>query len=306
MRFEVTTLGTGAALAARGRYPSAQLLNVRERLFLIDCGEGTQERLRQAQVNFGRIARVLISHMHGDHYLGLMGLISSMHLQGRNLPLAIHGPTELREVIELQLRVSRTYLRYPLQFHVVDHISGSPVFKDERVEVTALALNHRIPSTGFFFKEREQPRRLRKESVEEIPHYARKDVKAGKDLVLPDGRTVANAELTLDPPPQRSYAYCSDTAYSPELVPFLEGVDLLYHEATFTEALVARAKETMHSTAKQAAMLARDAHAHRLLLGHFSSRYKDVEQLREEALAVFSETIMAEEGRTFIVGAAGL
>jgi ribonuclease Z len=304
MRFDVTTLGTGAALAARGRYPSAQLLNVRERLFLIDCGEGTQERLRQAQVNFGRLARVLISHMHGDHYLGLMGLISSMHLQGRNLPLDIHGPPELQEVVGLQLRVSRTHLRYPLRFHVVEHVSGSPVFRDERVEVTALALNHRIPSTGFLFREHPQPRRLRKEKVDQIPHYARNGVKAGQDLVLPGGIIVPNAELTLAPPPQRSYAYCSDTAYSPELAPFLQGVDLLYHEATFLEALAVRAKETMHSTAKQAATLARDAHAGQLLLGHFSSRYKDVGMLHEEAVQVFPDTLMAEEGRTFQVGGA--
>lgn len=304
MRFEVTTLGTGAALPARGRYPSAQLLNVRERLFLVDCGEGTQERLRMAHVNLGRIARVFISHMHGDHYLGLMGLISSMHLLGRNMALDVHGPPGLREVIELQLRVSGTHLRYPLRFHAVPFESGAPVMKDERVEVTALALKHRVQCTGFLFRETPRPRKLIKETVGLIPHHARSDVKMGKDLLLPDGRLVPNAELTGPPPPARSYAYCSDTAYAPRLAQHLQGVGLLYHEATFAEALAARAKETFHSTARQAAQLARDAGAGQLLLGHFSSRYKDVGVLLDEAVQVFPNTLLAEEGRVFEVGAA--
>ena len=302
MRFAVTTLGTGAALPARGRYPSAQLLNVRERLFLIDCGEGTQERLRMAQVNMSRIAGIFISHMHGDHYLGLMGLISSMHLLGRTIPLDVHGPAELREVIELQLRVSKTYLRFPLRFNAVAHESGTPVYSDERVVVTGLALRHRIDCTGFLFRERPRPRRLIKETVELIPHYARKAVKMGEDLTLPDGRVIPNATLTEPPPPPRSYAYCSDTAYAPELIPFLEGVDLLYHEATFTEDLAARAKETLHSTARQAATIARDAHVRQLLLGHFSSRYKDTDRLLAEAVEIFPNTLMAREGSTFEVG----
>ena len=302
MRFEVTTLGTGAALPARGRYPSAQLLNVRERLFLVDCGEGTQERLRMAQVNMSRIARIFITHMHGDHYLGLMGLISSMHLLGRTMALDVHGPVELREVIELQLRVSKTYLRFPLRFHAVAHRSGEAVYWDDRVVVTELALRHRIDSTGYLFRETPLPRRLIKETVDLIPHYARKAVKLGEDLKLPDGRVIPNAELTKPPPRPRSYAYCSDTAYAPELVPFLEGVDLLYHESTFTEDLAARAKETMHSTAKQAATLARDAHVGQLLLGHFSSRYKDTDRLLAEAVEIFPNTLTAQEGRTFEVG----
>ena len=306
MRFAVTTLGTGAALPARGRYPSAQLLNIRERLFLMDCGEGTQERLRMAQVNLGRIARVFISHMHGDHYLGLMGLISSMHLLGRTMALDIHGPTELREVIELQLRVSGTYLRFPLRFHSVQHVSGALVMKDERVEVTELALKHRIQSTGFLFREAPRPRKLIKDRVDIIPHYARRSVKLGEDLVLPDGTIVPNAELTEAPTTPRSYAYCSDTAYVPDLAPYLHGVDLLYHESTFTEALVARAKETMHSTAKQAATLAKDAGVKQLLLGHFSSRYRDVSVLQAEALEIFPNTLLAQEGRTFEVGETGV
>ncbi len=302
MRFEVTTLGTGAALPASGRYPSAQLLNVNEKLFLIDCGEGTQERLRMAQINMGRIAAVFITHLHGDHYLGLMGLISSMHLMGRTQPFAVFGPAALKEVINLQLRVSGTYLRYPLQFHSTEHRSGAPVYQDERVEVTALALRHRIECTGFVFREAPHLRRLLKETVSLIPHYARNAVKLGEDLVLPDGRTISNQDLTEAPPPQRRYAYCSDTAYTPDLIPFLTGVDLLYHEATFTEQLRDRAKETMHSTAKQAAMLAQQACVSQLLLGHFSSRYKDPGVLLVEAVETFPNTLLAQEGRTFPVG----
>lgn len=303
MRFEVTTLGTGAALPARGRYPTAQLLNLNERLFLVDCGEGTQERLRMAQVNMGRIERIFISHLHGDHYLGLMGLISSMHLQGRVKELHVHGPEELKEVIDVQLRVSRTYLRFPLHMHAVAHQSGTEVYRDAQVGVTSLALRHRIPCTGFLFHEGDHPRRLRKEAVDLIPHYARRAVKMGEDLVLPGGEVVPNAALTAPPPPSRSYAYCSDTAYAPELVPFLHGVDLLYHEATFAAALAARAKETMHSTAGQAATMARLAEVGQLLLGHFSSRYKEVDLLVAEAAAIFPNTLPAQEGCTFQVGA---
>lgn len=306
MRFEVTTMGTGAALPARGRFPSAQLLNVRDHHFLIDCGEGTQERLRMAAVNMGRIERIFISHLHGDHYLGLMGLISSMHLQGRTQPLDVHAPADLHEIIQLQLRASKTFLRFPFKLHPTSHRTGAPVYRDQRVEVTELALRHRIPSTGFLFREAPLPRHLIREKVDLIPHYARQAVARGEDLTLPDGSIVPNAALTTPPPPPRSYAYCSDTAYVPELADHLRGVDLLYHEATFTTDLAARAKETMHSTAAQAATLARDAQVGRLLLGHFSSRYKNTDRLLAEARAIFPNTAAAEEGRTFQVGGAVL
>lgn len=301
MRFEVLILGTGAALPARGRYPSAQLVNVQERLYLVDCGEGTQERLRQSGVNMNRIAAVFISHMHGDHYLGLMGLLSSMHLQGRTVPIAVYGPAVLREVIDIQLRASQTYLRYPLHFHALPAGSGSLVMDDDRATVTALALKHRVPTTGFRFTEHPLPRNIRKDKVELIPHYARTAVKEGEDLVLPDGSVIPNAELTFDPPRPRSYAYCSDTAFEPALIEHLRGVDLLYHESTFDESLAARAKETLHSTARQAATIARDAGVGELLLGHFSSRYKSEHVLLDEALTVFPRVRLAQEGTTFFV-----
>lgn len=300
-RFEITTLGTGAALPARGRFPSAQLLNVHEALYLIDCGEGTQERLRMAGVNFMRIGHIFISHMHGDHYFGLMGLISSMHLMGRQTPLHVHGPPELKPIIDIQLRASKTYLRYDLQVHALQAESGIVAHVDPHVTVTLLALKHRVPCTGFLFQESRAARSLRLEMLYLIPHFKRTDIKAGKDLVFPDGTTFTNAQLTLDPPTPRSYAYCSDTAYEPALIPFIQGVDLLYHEATFGVGLEARARETMHTTTAQAAQLAKDADVKKLLLGHFSSRYHNSDQLLFEAQQVFPDTIASVDGHTYVI-----
>lgn len=300
-RFTLTTLGTGAAVPATGRYPSAQVLNVGEALYLVDCGEGTQERLRQAGVNFMRIGHIFISHMHGDHYLGLMGLMSTMHLLGRQSPLRIFGPPELREVIEVQLRASGTYLRYNYHFVSLVPANGVLIHRDQRVSVEMLALKHRIPCTGFVFREHTAPRPLRREVLHRIPHFKRNAVKQGEDLLFPDGTRLANAELTLEPPPPRSYAYCSDTAYDPALLPFVSGVDLLYHEATFTTALETRARETQHSTAAQAATLARDAQVGQLLLGHFSARYRDLQPLLDEALQVFPRTALSNDGETYAI-----
>ncbi len=300
-RFELTTLGTGAALPARGRFPSAQLLNVHEALYLIDCGEGTQERLRVAGVNFTRIDHMFISHLHGDHYLGAMGLLSSMHLLGRNSTLHLHAPPPMKEIIDVQLRASGTYLRYPLEFHPLGSESGVVVWEDHHVIVRGLALKHRLPCTGFVFEERPALRGLRKEKLALIPQFKRTAVKNGEDLIFPDGTRLPNADLTLDPPPVRRYAYCSDTAYEPALVPHIAGVDLLYHEATFTEALRKRAQETLHSTALQAATIARDADVGQLLLGHFSSRYKSTDELLAEALTIFPRTALSYEGGVFPV-----
>ena len=300
-RFDVTTLGTGAALPARGRYPTAQLLNIHESLYLVDCGEGTQERLRSVGINLQRIGHIFISHLHGDHYLGLMGLISSMHLMGRQAELHVYAVAELKEILDLQMRVSGTYLRFSLHFHPITAESGMEIMQNAHVSVSTLALKHRIPCVGFVFRETARPRLLRPERVDEIPHYKRTSIKEGSDLEMPDGSIVPNAELTEDPLPPRSYAYCSDTAHEPALIPFIKGVDLLYHEATFLSALAARAKETMHSTAAQAAQMAREAGAGQLLIGHFSSRYKSVEPLRQEAIRIFPNTLLSYEGGTFPV-----
>lgn len=300
-QFDLITLGTGAALPARGRYPTAQLLIVHGAPYLIDCGEGTQERLRSIGFPFHRIDHIFISHLHGDHYLGLQGLISTLHLMGRTRKLHVHGPAALKEIIDVQFRASQTYLRFPMEVHALEPESGRLAWSDSRVTVTLLALRHRIPCTGFVFEEKRALRSLRKARIAEIPTYLRAQVKSGEDLRLPDGTQVLNAELTHEPRPPRRYAYCSDTAYAPELIDWIRDVDLLYHEATFTKQLAARAKETMHSTAEQAAMLARDAGARGLLLGHFSSRYKSTDAVLEEARAIFPDAIASEEGRLYRV-----
>lgn len=298
MRFELTPLGTGAALPARGRSPSAQILNANEHLFLIDCGEGTQERIREAGFNLQRIGHVFISHLHGDHYLGLFGLISTMHLLGRTADLHVHAPADLREIIHVQLRASKTYLRFPLHITDLPEGSGRVIVDGPQLTVTTLELKHRLPTTGFIFRERSAKRRLRPERIKDIPLHWRNRVKDGEDLVLESGVRVPCDDLTIAPPPPRSYAYCTDTAYAPELIPHLKGVDLLYHEATFTEHLKDRARETLHSTARDAAAIAHAAGVGRLLLGHFSSRYKDLSILLEEALAIFPHTALSEEGVT--------
>lgn len=289
-------------MPARGRYPTAQLVQIGGACYLVDCGEGTQERLRSEGFNFMAIDRIFISHLHGDHYLGLMGLISSMHLMGRKKELHVHGPADLKEVLELQLRVSGTYLRFPLQVHSVMHASGVVLVADARITITSLALKHRIPCTGYLFKEVLGPRRLKPDQVERIPIRERAPVKNGADLSLPDGSTIPNAELTFDPDPPRSYAYCSDTSFEPALIPYLLGVDLLYHEATFNNALAAKAKETLHSTAGQAGEMAKAAGVSRLLIGHYSSRFKSLNGLLQEARSVFPNTELSYEGGRFHVG----
>lgn len=299
MDFELTILGAGAALPARGRHPSAQLLMMGGKGFLIDCGEGTQERLRYGKHNLQRIERIFISHMHGDHYLGLMGLISTMHLLGRTKPLYVHGPEELEGIVHLQLKASRTYLRYDLHFLLAPDENGVVLYEDHNRRVTSLSLKHRIPCTGFKFEELNRLRKLKKDMVHLIPHFKRKEVQQGADLILEDGKRISNEDLTEGEPHVRSYAYCSDTAYVEELVPYLKGVDLLYHEATFTEALTARATETHHSTAMQAALVAKQAGVRMLLLGHFSSRYKHLDQLLDEAVEVFPNAELAEEATTY-------
>ncbi|MFZ1692808.1 MAG: ribonuclease Z [Flavobacteriales bacterium] len=300
-QFDLITLGTGAALPARGRYPTSQLLIIHGAHYLIDCGEGTQERLRAVGAPFNRIGHIFISHLHGDHYLGLVGLISSMHLMGRTQKLHVHGPPMLKEIIDLQLRASQTYLRYPLEFQALQPANGFVAWSDAHVQVSLLALKHRIPCTGFVFDERPAPRPLRMDKLAIIPPSMRARIKTGRDLVLPDGTIYPNAELTAEPPPPRRYAYCSDTAFAAELIPFIAGADLLYHEATFTHLLAKRAKETMHSTAGEAATLAREAGVRQLLLGHFSSRYKSTDELLQEALPIFPQTRVSEDGATYRV-----
>lgn len=303
MKFEVTILGSSSATPIYQRHPTAQVLQVQERFFLIDCGEGTLIQMNRYKIRFHRIDHIFISHLHGDHYLGLMGLISTMHLQGRTNELHVYSQPELKEIIDIQLRYSDTRLRYPLVFHDLDPSKPSVIYQDNLIEVKTIILNHRIPCTGFLFAERPRPRKLVKELLAEyqVPLEAYLPLKEGRDVTLPDGRVLLNSEMTNDPAPSRSYAFCSDTMFEPSVAEAVKGVDLLYHEATFLEDKLERARETFHSTAGQAAQVAVMAKAKRLIIGHFSARYKNLYPLLDEAKAVFENTTLALEGDRFSI-----
>jgi len=301
MIFEVTILGSSSATPIYQRHPTAQVLHINERFFLIDCGEGTLIQMNRYKIKFHRINHIFISHLHGDHYLGLMGLISTMHLQGRTAELHIFCQPELEEIVNIQLKHSQTDLRYPLRFHPVDPKNPAVLYEDDDLLVKSIILSHRIPCTGFLFSEKPRQRKLKKETVKqyEIPVEAYNDLKNGLDYIDSTGTVIANVELTLDPREPRSYAFCSDTIYDESIVRHIAGVDLLYHESTFLNDKEDRAKETFHSTAEQAAMIAVKAGVKKLLIGHFSARYKNLYPLLEEAKAVFGNTSLATEGDKF-------
>lgn len=303
MIFEVTILGSGSATPTYARNPSAQVLHTNEEQFLIDCGEATQIQLARYKIKSHRINHIFISHLHGDHYLGLMGLLSTMHLQGRTSALHIYAALELKEVIDLHLKVSAASLRFELFFHPLSFINGHVIYENEHIMVSEIKLNHRIPCSGFLFKEKERPRKLIKEKIEEynIPPHLMNDLKAGKDLILEGRKSIPNAEITTEPRKTRSYAYCSDTKFDEEVMETVKGVDLLYHETTFLHELLDRANETYHTTSLQAGELAKKAGVKQLLIGHFSARYTDTGSLLNEAKQIFSNTLVAEEGKNFAV-----
>ena len=303
MSFKLTILGSSSATPIYQRHPTAQVITIHERFFLMDCGEGTLIQLNRYRIKFHRINHIFISHLHGDHYLGLLGLISTMHLQGRTTELHIYYAPELREIVEIQLTYSETNLRYPINWHFTDPKRPGTVYEDDLLVVECFPLNHRIPCTGFIFREKQRPRKLIRERLTEyqVPVSAYPSLKAGDDFVTETGKIIPNGELTLDPQRARSYAFCSDTIYDPRLTDIVRGVDLLYHEATFLSDLEDRARETFHSTAGQAAAIAREAQVKRLIIGHFSARYKNLYPLLEEAKAVYASTTLAMEGDRFSI-----
>lgn len=303
MPFELTILGSSSATPTHNRHPTAQVLNIRERFFLIDCGEGTQSQLVRYRLRYSRIGHIFISHLHGDHYLGLMGLLSTMHLQGRTSDLHLFGQQELMDLIELQLRLSQTILRYRLIFHPVKHYAGTVIHEDDDVTVSTIVLNHRVPCTGFLFREKPRPLKLLISKIREhnIPFSWYNDIKSGADYIDGNGVHIPNRELTFPPGKVRSYAFCSDTIYDEQVADIVSGVDLLYHESTFLHELSERARMTYHSTARQAAQIAAAAKVGKLVIGHFSARYKDLTPLLDEAREVFPATELAMEGRRFEV-----
>jgi ribonuclease Z len=303
MTFELTILGSSSATPIFQRHPTAQVLNIRERFFLIDCGEGTQSQLIRYKIRFNKISHIFISHLHGDHYLGLVGLLSTMHLQGRSNELHLYGQPDLMDIVDLQLRLSQTRLRYQLIFHPVRQFANSIILEDEDVIVKTVLLNHRIPCTGFVFREKPKPRKLIISKLQQynIPFSFYNRLKEGLDFEHGSGKIIPNHELTVSPKPPRSYAFCSDTIYDESIIDEIKEVDLLYHEATFLHDMLERAQSTFHTTSLQAAQIAKKANVKRLLLGHFSARYKTLSPLLSEAKTVFKDTDLAIEGLRFSV-----
>lgn len=301
MKFEVLILGSNSALPAHDRHPSAQLVNHNESLYLVDCGEGTQMQMSLYKVRRSKIDVVFISHLHGDHIFGLPGLLTSYILNGRRNPLKVIGPVGLQRFLDVTLNLGLTQLPYNLDIQEIDGISYEKVFEDNLLEVYSIPLNHRVPTAGYKFVEKIKERHIIPDMIKKygIPYENLFDVKKGLDTTSKDGKIVLNQLITTDPDPSYSFAYCSDTAYLPELVPLVSEVDLLYHEATFMKVHSEQATKRFHSTTIEAAQIALDARVNKLLIGHFSSRYVELEDMIEECRSVFPNSFLAEEGKIF-------
>ncbi len=301
--FSLTILGSNSALPTSKRYPTAQILNVSEHFFLIDCGEGTQMQLRRNHAKFMKINNIFISHLHGDHCFGLIGLISTFGLMGRKHDLNIYSHPDLEKLLTPQLDYFCKELPFKIVFHAFDASKNNVIFENKHITVSTIPLKHRIPTAGFLFKEKLGERKIKKDfvfvhnpSIKEMLQ-----IKKGFDFIDEDGNVLANKDITLPPPKPRSYAFCSDTKYTETIINQIKEVDLLYHEATFLEDNTYLAKKTYHSTAKQAAVIAKKANVKKLIIGHFSSRYHDVKPFLYEAKVEFSMTELAVEGSVFNV-----
>ena len=298
MSFKLNILGCSSAIPTINRNPTAQLLNVNERFFLIDCGESTQIQLRKYQLNFQRINHIFISHLHGDHYFGLIGLISSMHLLGRKKELHIYAHEELEEIVNLQLKASKTELNYPLFFHPLPENESLIILEDENIRVSNIILDHSIKCCGFLFEEKKSPRKILPDELEKynIPNTKINGLKNGADWINDNGEVVPNNLLTKPNNSPYKYAYCSDTRFNNKIIKQIKEVDLLYHEATFMHDLIDRAEQTGHSTTLQAAQIAKKANVKKLLIGHFSQRYKDLNDLLIQTKKGFSNVTLSYEG----------
>lgn len=298
MKFAVTILGSGSAKPTTERLTSAHVLNVHEHLYLIDCGEGAQISMMKYQIPMSKINHVFISHLHGDHYFGLIGLINSMHLYNRKRDLNIFCFPDLKEIINLQLNAASTTLSFKLNYHFLSNEKPQTIHNDKHVTVTSFPLKHRIPTCGFLFQEKKRARNIRKEFTEQhnipVEWYLR--ILAGEDFIDEKGTRYSNDSIIRIPAVSRSYAYCSDTAYEDSIIPLIQNVSLLYHEASFADDQSENAERKFHSTARQAAMIAKQSGAGRLIIGHFSSRYRDVSPLISEAREIFKNSIEAYDG----------
>jgi len=297
-RFDLHILGCGSALPTRHHLPTSQILNVRDKLFMIDCGEGTQLQFRHTKLNYNKIYDIFISHLHGDHCFGLIGLISTMGMLGRKAPLTIHSHPDLEKLLRPQLDFFCKGMPYEVRFSFFNPAKSELIYEDRSVQVFTLPLKHRVPTTGFLFREQERERHIRKDMIDfyHIPLKSIPGIKAGKDYTTEDGEIIINDRITLPPTPSKSYAFCSDTAFYEKIIPLIRNVNLLYHEATFGESELERAKSTMHSTAAHAAMIALEANVGKLVIGHYSARYTNENGLLDEARPIFPNTILANEG----------
>jgi ribonuclease Z len=301
---KLTVLGSSSALPTSERYPSAHVLNAHERLFLIDCGEGTQMQLRKNRIRFGKINHIFISHLHGDHIFGLYGLLSTFSLMGRENPVHLYAPENYQHILNSHLNDFDIHLSFDIDFIPLSGKDPVQILDDKYITVTSFPLQHRVPAFGFLFREKKSERNIIKECITEyqIPQVRIPAIKKGEDYVTPDGVIIKNEDITLPPSEPLSYAYCSDTKYFKRLASFVKSVSLLYHEATFDKSKEELAAVTGHSTTLDAARTALDAKVGSLLIGHFSARYKDISFLVEEARTLFPQTFPAIDGKSFEVG----
>ena len=298
---KLTILGCYAATPRTLSNPTAQVLEIKNKLFLIDCAEGTQVQLRKSKVKFSRISHVFISHLHGDHFYGLVGLISTFMLLNRENDLHIYGPKGIKEIILLQLKFSNSYTGYSLFFHELESAESQIILDDDDVLVKTIPLSHRIYTNGYLFQEKNT---LRKVDISKVEHYNidkvyYNKIKNGGDITLDNGTVIPNSELSFPPLPNKTYAFCSDTSYNETIIPIINNVDMLYHESTFLESEAQLATKTMHSTAIQAATIAAKANVKNLILGHFSTRYSNINLFQQEAQTVFTSTQLADDGKEF-------
>lgn len=298
MPFEVTILGSSSATPTSTRHPSAQVVNILGRFFLIDCGEGTQMQLRKYKFKLQKIKFICISHLHGDHYLGLIGLISTMTLLNRKSELLIFAPNGIEEIIKLHLKLSHSIINFPLKVISLKKTGLTKIFEDKSINLFSFPLKHRVPCWGFKLVEKKRKKNIIKSAIKKfnIPINQFNSIKCGSDFVDEKNNIIKNDMITIDSPEPRSYAYCSDTVYYEKIIDYVRDVDLLYHEATFHSDLQKRAKQTYHSTTRDAAKIAKKASVDKLIIGHFSSRYKDLDILKEDALKFFRNTDLALEG----------
>lgn len=302
MSITLTILGCHSATPRINAFPTSQYLEINNSHFLIDCGEGTQRQMRKYKVGFSKINHIFISHLHGDHFFGLVGLLSTYGILSREKELHIYGPKGIKEVTLLQLKISQSHAQYPLIFHELTSKESGLIFEDDKVSVRTIPLNHRVYTNGYLFTEKERPRKLHMQNIsnyEEIDKADYLNIKAGKDVILSSGEMIPNSELTLPRDKNLSFAFCSDTKYKPDIIPIIKNVDLLYHEATFLSDREDLAKKTKHATSKQAAQIAKDAEVGQLIIGHYSGRYKDISLFQKEAKEIFENTNLAEPGKIF-------